>query len=362
MAKQFKDFTFMNKKFTSVLPDYISSSLDIEEEKNLALERDMEIGGTNRYRTEANYFYDKWTANLHFDLFITKNICKYENQNDLKITQDEIRKIARWLTSPHLPNWIKFEYSPENNSNVKNYYGWFKNITPWVVGGDVYGLTLSFECTTPFGYTDIIENEITVSTYSNMIIQNESDDLFDYCYPTIEIIPKTNGQIYMCNLTDCKVLDTGTLSLEGSHIDNLLDNLEEYGMLHGYDVEYGLDPEDDFDIVPICNNTAIQFYYIDKYDNRTKCTAFYLPDTLNYQIIEGGFMYMTVYKDLNIYMDCKNLTINDELGRMVTYDKLGILDVDSVYWMRLINGENTLLCFGNCTFKVKHIENRKVGE
>lgn len=29
-------------------------------------------------------------------------------------------------------------------------------------------------------------------------------------------------------------------------------------------------------------------------------------------------------KDLKVYLDCQKLTINDELGRMVTYDKLGI--------------------------------------
>ena len=46
---------------------------------------------------------------------------------------------------------------------------------------------------------------------------------------------------------------------------------------------------------------------------------------------------------------------------MVTYDKLGITDVAYMYWLQLLNGNNSLLFYGNCDFKVKHIESRKVG-
>lgn len=366
MAKKFKDFTFMNKKFNSLPTKYISASLEIEEEKNLALERDMEAGGTNRYRTKANYFYDTWSDNLRFDLFIVKNACIYKNEDELKISKEEIREIARWLTSPHLPNWIKFEYSPDDSNDVTNYHGWFKNIEPWVVGGDVYGLILSFECTSQFGYTDDIVQEMSVSSYKNMLITNDSDELYNYCYPSVKIESKENGQIYICNLSDCNVLENGILPLDStSYFDALLDKIDNYGLLHGYDVEYASDPDTDdaFNIVPICDSTAVQFYYIDKYNNRTKCTAFYLPDSHEYRITEGGFMYMTVYKDLPIYMDCQKLTINDELGRMITYDKLGITDVDSIYWLKLAHGHNTLLLYGaNCTFTFSHTESRKVGE
>ena len=73
-------------------------------------------------------------------------------------------------------------------------------------------------------------------------------------------------------------------------------------------------------------------------------------------------MRMSVTKGLKVYLDCQKLTINDELGRMVTYDKLGITDVAYMYWLQLLNGNNSLLFYGNCDFKVKHIESRKVGE
>ena len=80
------------------------------------------------------------------------------------------------------------------------------------------------------------------------------------------------------------------------------------------------------------------------------------------KLITRYFMRMSMSKDLKVYLDCQKLTINDELGRMVTYDKLGITDVAYMYWLQLLNGNNSLLFYGNCDFKVKHIESRKVGE
>ena len=101
---------------------------------------------------------------------------------------------------------------------------------------------------------------------------------------------------------------------------------------------------------------------IDNYGCETLCTVFYNTDTKEYKIIAGGFMYMKVYKDLDVVIDCKNMTIEDSIGRMVTYDKLGISDVGYMYWLRLMNGNNSIMFHGNCEFTIEHIEARKVGE
>lgn len=363
MSKYFKDFTFMNKKLSSLSNKYIAVSFDEEDERYLAMERDMEMGERNRYKTQPNYFYDTWTDNLRFELNIVKDPDEYGTQNDLVFSHSEIRELSRWLTSPHLPNWIKFENLPGDDNDVVNYHGWFKNIEPFVVGSEIYGLTLYFECTSSFGFTDSITNKVDVSTYKSIVIENNSDELYNYCYPSISITPNANGQIYICNLSDCNILNTGTLNPTTTAFDELLNRLEEYGRLNGFKVEYAnSDIDSAFNIVPLCNDTAIQFYYIDRYNNRMKCTAFYLSDSNKYYIIDNGFMYMTVYKDLPVYMDCQKLTLNDELGRMLTYEKLGISEVDSIYWPKLIHGDNSILFFGNCLFEITHTETRKVGD
>ena len=71
---------------------------------------------------------------------------------------------------------------------------------------------------------------------------------------------------------------------------------------------------------------------------------------------------MNVKSDLEINMDCQRLLIKDDIDRMVTYDELGITDVDHMYWMRLVNGYNTILVYGDVSIDFKFRESRKVGE
>lgn len=362
MAKQFKDFTFLDKKLSSLNVNYMSVDFDNNQEINLALERDMTVGETNRYRTEANYFYDAWSNNLEFELDIIKNPCKYTSTKDMKISEGELRDITKWLTSSHLPQWIKFDYSDDRS--VTNYYGWFSNIETFVSSGNIYGLKLHFKCTTPFGFTDEIVKSTSVSnSYSNLLITNSSDGLEDYCYPKIHIKPKANCQVFFLNQNDMTTLTSGTLTKgnAGSYYEALLNSIESYAKLNGYTIRYtgtGVN-----NIVGICDDTAVQFYLVDTYDNETKCTAFYKNDsTKEYKIITGGFMYMSVYKNLEVDIDTSKLIINDSIGRMITYDKLGINDVDQMYWFRLISGNNSILVYGNCEIDFKYREARKAGE
>ena len=356
MSKEFRDFTFMGKSLSDLTSKYMGIVSFDDADNNLAMEREMERGERNKYRVEPNYYGAKWSENLEFELDIIKDICTEANTD---ITKSEIREITRWLTSPQLPQWIKFEYDTEND-DVKHYYGWFKNIETWCVGGITKGLKLHFECTTPFGYTDKIVNQYSVETLAEHVITNDSDELYDYCYPTIHIYPNGNSQMYICNLSDATILEEGVLEPSDNDFNNLLNVVETYALYNGYTVRYtGTGAHN---IVSLCDNTAVQFYLIDRYAKETKHTAFYIQETSEYKIITDGFMYMNLYEDLEIDIDCQKLMIMDSIGRMITYDKLGISDVDNMYWLRFINGDNTLLLYGNAEFTITHRESRKVGE
>lgn len=360
MAKQFKDFTYCNKKLSDVI-DFIPVDFDNDSGISLAMGRDMEKGETNRYRIEPNYYGDSWSDPLRFELHIIKNICTYPSQKDAVFSQEEIRKITRWITSIHMPQWIYFEYEETDNNNVTNYFGWFNDIETFVIGGEILGLKLCFSCTTPFAYTDKITDIKSVNTYDYMLVINNSDELENYCYPQIQIHPHSDGQIYLCNLSDCRLLDNGILELsQNTYFDSMLDIIDNYALLNGYTVKYT--GTGTFNIIPLCNNTAIQFYLIDKYDNEIKCTAFYMEDTKEYRIIENGFMFLDAKENLDIFIDCQKLLITDSIGRMISYDELGVSDVDFIYWLRLINGSNSILLYGNADFTITHRESRKVGE
>lgn len=60
-------------------------------------------------------------------------------------------------------------------------------------------------------------------------------------------------------------------------------------------------------------------------------------------------------------IDCQRSTIIDHSG-LVSFEKLGISDVDYIYWPRLYNGTNTITIEGNATAVIKYREPRKVGD
>lgn len=358
MAKVFKDFLFANRKL-SEFGNFIAVDFDGDSDISLALERDMEMGETNKYRIEPNFFGDKWSSPLAFELHIIKNSCKYSNQTEMMFSQNEIREIAGWLTSPHYPKWIDFEYSPDDidKDKISTYKGWFNNIETYIVGGSVYGLRLCFTCTTSFGYTDdkIIKIENTSSDIISELIENNSDELENYCYPYINIYPNSTNECFICNLSDAKILDNGELGEL-----SLKEIVENYALHEWCTIRYaGVDSTNP---TLVCNDNALQFYLINKYGDETKCTILHSSQEGQYYIIEGGFMHMSLKADLEINMDCQRLLMQDSIGRMITYDELSITDVDNMYWLRLVHGINQFLIYGDVTITFKYKESRKVGE
>lgn len=357
MAKSFKDFIFANHRL-SEYGDYISVDFEGgDSDIVLGLEREIQNGATNLYRNEPNFYGTNWTAPLSFELHIIKNPCEHSSQKDLMFSDGELRQITRWLTSPQYPQWIEFEYMPDEKDNDTVFYkGLFNNIETFTVGGAIYGLKLYFTCTTSFGYTGYKDTEILGErrSFTNQNVYNNNDELNSYCYPQLIITPEFTEQIFICNLTDCNILESGLR--KGKSLQSII---EDYALSVWCNCRY---TGDDNSPVYLCNENAVQFYLIDKYGNETKCTIFYWSDTDYYYIVSSGFMYFNVQADLEIKMDCLKLLVQDSIGRMVTYDELGINDVDNMYWMRLLNGTNSILLYGNAKVVFRFRESRKVGE
>lgn len=360
MVKQFSNFVFCGKELNTLDNKYLSVDFNNSDESSLSLTRNINRGETNRYRTEPNFYGFTWNNPLSFELHIMKNPCKYTSQNEMVFTQTEIREITRWLSSNHLPQWLEIETEAGKKDDVR-YRGYFRDIQTFTVGGQIIGLKLLFECTTSFGHSyDIVNSFSSTAIAQTVSIENNSDELEDYCYPIIEIIPNGNSYMYICNLSDCEVLDSGNVTSAAS--STLQNVIEDYARLCSYKVEYNQTSSGA--VETLCDNTAIEFRYVDTMNNKIKCTAFYYKNgtVYTYMLIKGGFMHMQLYTGLTIYMDCQKLIIKDRTGRMVTYDRLGISDVDSIYWLRLVNGINNLIISGDCTINVTHVEARKVGE
>ncbi len=346
------DFIY-NKKSLSDF-EYVVVSFETSDELPLGLERTIEKSQKNRFRVDSNIYSITYTNDLEFKISIMKDMCTYVDTSEQKITEDDLRKITKWLTSVTSPMWLE-----RKNGDVVDdirYCGLFTNIEPFFLG-ELYGLTLTFSCTSSFGYTHdkIIEKELTGIT--NFMINNESDLLENYCYPTVELFPNANTDFFLINLSDTELKDQGMLS--NLSMTELQNKIKQFGTNNGLKIRFETTAEGE--IITYCNNRVISFYATDMNNKENKLVAYY-ADGGTYHIYQGSYICFKLYSKLNVKIKCKESKIYDSLNRPILFSKLGIRDVDYLYWLRLKTGYNSIMCISDqCKIKITHNEARKVG-
>lgn len=358
MAAIYKNFNYMNNSLQEM--GLICVDFESESDIPLGLSRTIKKGDVNRYRVKSNHIYTSCDDPLEFEIDIVKSICDTGyDQSKMKFTRNEIRQVTRWLSSSTIPQLLT---ATDTNDEIINYCGIFTNIESFVVGGDVYGFALTFTNDSPFAYSDIITNKFQLNGITMGKLLNNSDLLDDYIYPVIHISPKSNTDFYMINMSDSTVLDTGKITIatdSDSTLNNFLTSIEDFAKSKGYTTEYYYDS--DGYTKTLANNTAMRVKFIEKDDTWHYCFAYYESDG-SYKIIEGGFLTLKLYSDLDIDVNCELLTIQDSIGRMVHFKNIGLEDEDYIYWLRLLSGYNTLLFYGlDCTVEIEYRELLKVG-
>lgn len=365
MSKECIDFTFLGKSLSSLPEHYLSVDFDQEKSLTFALGRSIEYTETNASRTEPGVNRTDFSDRLRLEIHLVKDPQFYPSQEERIITEPELRRLTRWLTSTDTTQLLQFEYADDSDEETSLFYGQFTDVQPFIAAGSLYGLRLSFECSTPFGCTGDIVNAIDCQGSQIVTISNLSDDLNRCRYPRLNILPRQTGQGYLANLSDCRVYEKGVLAPAGTNAERLAQlrgKLEAYAVAHGLSVHYQLDSLDESQIAAIGDDTALLFHFEDSSAQITKCAAFYHTVTGSYYIIQGGFLYWNLSQSLPIHMDCENVTLLDDIGRMISYDTIGMTDVDYFYWPRLRNGDNLLLFYApDCQFTLTHTELRKVG-
>ena len=358
MAIIYKNFKYMD--FSLLEMGLMCVDFNSDTDIPLGLQRTIQKGETNRYRVKSNHIYTSYDNPLEFEIHIVKDVCKNNyDQLKMKFTREEIRQATRLLSSASIPQLLE---TVDCNDEILNYCGIFTNIESFTVGGEVYGFILTFTNDSPFAYSSIINNKIELNGHVTKTILNNSDLLDDYLYPVVRIKPSSNTDFYMCNLSDCTTLTSGTITVSGSSITNLntlKTKIETYARNSRYTVEYYYD-SDNF-LKPWGNNSALRIKLIETDGTEHYCFAYY-DSTGLYKIIEGGFVTLKLYSDLNIEINCELLTIQDSIGRMVHFKNIGIDEEDYIYWMRFISGYNTLLFYGiDCAVEIEYRELLKVG-
>lgn len=290
------------------------------EENDTLVNRSLQLGEKNKYRPKENQFGTLYSDNYSFKMGVMRNPCRNKN------------------VVPELKNGI-LKYDP--------------TYTPYLDNG-----ILKFS----MNYTADIKNGI--------IIPNDSDYL-------------TSNNIRIINawLTSpqyprlLKFIGDDYFSEEIEFFATITEVSTEHASLP-YELTYTVTCDSQWGYTPLIlckttsSSTLTREYSI---QNNSDCWEDYVYPTIkvspkSHGIItiknktdNNGTMRINALKNDDFYIDCRNLKIYDITKSIVSFEDLGIEDIDDIYWPRLAYGENIFEFTGDATFEISYREPRKVG-
>ena len=350
-----KDFEYDGK--TLLNQNLISVNFDNDTTLPSSITRKMETTTMNKYKPYTDGFGTSYQDVLEFEIHIVKDVCELIDQSEMEFQPNEYDDIVSWLTSPQ--NNKKMKVTTENNI-TQVVYGYFSSVTPFDAYGVCYGIKCVFTCNSQFSYDEKTAN-LTSSGRNSFTINNSSSERYDYVYPVLNIKPSTNEDMFICNMSDSDVLDSGKIAVtenDSENIASLMKKIETNAATSNSTVTYITD-KDTMDILLLCDKTVILFYQTDSYGIKKKCIAYYSKTDGSYNILSGGFFYCKLLKGLDISINSKILGVYDVLNRPVLFTDIGIQDEDEIYWLRLKHGNNEIITNGSFECEMTYLEPRK---
>lgn len=290
------------------------------EENDELINRSLQLGDKNKYRPKENHFGTVYEDNYSFKMGVMRNPCRNRN------------------VIPDLANGIvKYD----------------STYTPYIENG-----ILKF----PMGYIADIKNGI--------IIPNNSDYL-------------TSNNIRMINawLTSpqypklLRFLDNDYFSEEIEFFATITEVSTEHASLP-YELTYTVTCDSPWGYTPLIVCKATSSSTLTKkcsISNNSDCLEDYVYPvikvspkshgtiTIKNTSDNNGTMKINASKNDDFYIDCQKLKIYDITNSIVSFEDLGIEDIDDIYWPRLAYGENIFEFTGDATFEISYREPRKVG-
>lgn len=144
------------------------------------------------------YLGQKYTDKLKLQFTLIKNPCVFND--NLYFNEKDCRTILRMLTGARGYQWLRLITLALDEDL------WYKaiinDVTYKRVGGHVAGLIFDVECDSCFAWSN--EYNITINARANQrfSIYNNTDDLNNYVYPIVSILPYSDGNLSITNLSD----------------------------------------------------------------------------------------------------------------------------------------------------------------
>lgn len=147
------------------------------EESNMGLDTEIlyDVSSSSIKRYEYNI---KYSGTISLEMTLAKKDFTY-------FTRIEIREICKWLTGKKSSAWLSIL---DEEFDDLNYKARVTSISKKKIGGNVAGLIIKWENSSPYAYTSEYTYEYTISQNDYLIsFFNDSDDINNYLYPYVEI-------------------------------------------------------------------------------------------------------------------------------------------------------------------------------
>ena len=194
-----QDFVFNGRSLSEF--GMMMCVFDNAEDDKLSLGRELISTELTSYRDYIHILGSKHTETLSFQVSIIKSICENKTQNEMAISRSELRNITNWLTGNTSASTFHLIDEDKLFDEYIEYDCVCTDIEPFVVGGTIYGMTVTFTCNAPYGYSErtIYKNAGDNASYSDTFsfsIYNDSDVLSSLYRPEIvKIYPKWSSTI-----------------------------------------------------------------------------------------------------------------------------------------------------------------------
>jgi len=184
---------FVASNFNCYLASFESDGVR-DEDTGIAVETIEEFYADNPVPV---YLGQKYSEKLHPVAVLTKDSCKTTEDY---FSEYECRAIIRLVTGQRGYQWMRI--IPRDIGEDLWYKVRVTNVGYQKVNGLVAGIKLEMECDSMFAWS--AENRVIINAAANtpFTVYNNSDDLYVYTYPYVEIVPKASGDLIVTNSDD----------------------------------------------------------------------------------------------------------------------------------------------------------------
>lgn len=154
----------------------------------------METMSTAKYDGTKQFDYGaKYNSVIETSLSLIKN-------NYSTFSTAEIRSILKWLTGSRKVSWL--DLYNVNGAIEYSILGRFTDVKLYKLDARVIGLVCTYTAVSPWAYSDVQTIQETVENQCTIVIENMSDDLYGYTYPTM-VFKNTSsaGELQIKNLS-----------------------------------------------------------------------------------------------------------------------------------------------------------------